>query len=112
LREAVFLWITPVLVALSKVFIADLMASAASDFLPAVISFLTSLTAFLKASFLAKFWIWRLADWRMALAADLVLGMVYFLKYKVYKTKCKFYKSIRCDAGIYLDLLEYVNSLC
>ena len=55
-REDLFLWITPVLAALSMEDMAFFMAVTASDFLPSLISFLTSLTtSALKLSFLAVF---------------------------------------------------------
>ena len=66
---------TLVLAALSKADIAFFMASMASDFLPAAINFLTSLTADLNLSLVFKFLALRRIDWRMALAADLILGI-------------------------------------
>lgn len=76
LREAVFLWITPFLVALSKVDMAFFIASAASVFLPAEIRLLTSFTADLNLSLVVMLRSRLRMDWRMALAADLVFGIV------------------------------------
>lgn len=74
-REDLFLWITLVFTALSKVDMAFLKLARASFFFPAAISFLTSLTASLNLSLTFKLRARRLMDCFMAFAADLVLGM-------------------------------------
>lgn len=73
--EDLFLWITRVFTALSKVLMAFFMASIASIFLPARMSFLTALTEDLKFSLVCAFLALRLRDWCIALMADFVLGI-------------------------------------
>ena len=74
--EEVFLWMTPVLAALSMADMAAFTASMASLFWPAAMSFLTSLTAALNLSLAFTFLTLRRMDCLMALAADLVFGIV------------------------------------
>ncbi len=73
--EALFLWITCFLAALSKADMAFFMASMASLFLPASTNFLTSLTAERKTSLVLIFLTLRRKLWRMAFMALLVLGI-------------------------------------
>lgn len=80
LREAEFFFITFFLAALSKADMAFFMASIASDFLPVEIRVLTVLTAALKLSLVLMLRTLRRRACLMALAADLVLGINFFLK--------------------------------
>jgi hypothetical protein len=75
-REDLFFFMTFFLTALSRADMAAFMAVMASLFLPARISFLTSLTADLNLSLVPIFLALRRIDCLMALAALLVFGMI------------------------------------
>src|SRR5438309_260607 len=88
LRAAVFLWTTLFFTALSRADMASCKAFRASSTFFSLINFLTSLTALRDLFLLRRLMTRRRKDCRMALAADLVLGMETSkgIKYKVLGT--------------------------